>query len=75
MQVRGMKKQRNVDHGFAFSDHADWPELIRTIDETEASTVFTTHGNASTLARYLTELGKQAFPLPGLEDLKEEEED
>jgi putative mRNA 3-end processing factor len=37
------------------SDHADWEALIRTIEETKAKTILTTHGNASTLAKYLRE--------------------
>jgi putative mRNA 3-end processing factor len=75
MQVRGMRKQRNVDRGFVLSDHADWTELLDTIHETGASKIFTTHGNASTLALYLKEQGKKAFPLHGMEDIKEGEGD
>ena len=28
MQVRGNRRRRGVDRGFALSDHADWPGLI-----------------------------------------------
>ena len=28
MRVRGVQRQRNVDRGFALSDHADWPDLL-----------------------------------------------
>ena len=31
MTIRGMKRRRNVDRGFALSDHADWPALLHAI--------------------------------------------
>ncbi len=74
MQVRGARKQRNVDRGFVLSDHADWAGLLRTIKETEASQILTTHGNAEILARYLSENGLNAQPLHGLEILEEGED-
>lgn len=73
MQVRGARKQRNIDRGFVLSDHADWSDLLTTIQETEAPIVLTTHGNASTLARYLQEKGLKAFPLEGMEMIEEGE--
>ena len=73
MQVRGARKQRNVDEGFALSDHADWPGLLKTIKETEAEYVLTTHGNVATFARYLNELGIKSDPLVGSEFYKEED--
>lgn len=72
MAVRGMRKQRNVDTGFVLSDHADWPNLLKTIVETEAKTVLTTHGNTEILARYLQEQGFDARTLKGLESPEEE---
>ncbi|CUI17417.1 conserved hypothetical protein [Candidatus Protochlamydia naegleriophila] len=73
MQVRGMRRRKNLDRGFALSDHADWQELLRTVKETGATTVLTTHGNTSSLARYLKEQGLQAAPLNGMEWLDEGE--
>jgi putative mRNA 3-end processing factor len=73
MQVRGIRKQRNVDCGFVLSDHADWSELLTTIKETQASTILTTHGNAHTLARYLQEQNIHALPLKGMEVMEEGE--
>ena len=55
MRVRGNRRRRGYDRGFVLSDHADWPGLLRTIDETGASRVLTTHGQSSTLVRYLRE--------------------
>ncbi|HEX7184083.1 MAG TPA: ligase-associated DNA damage response exonuclease [Thermoanaerobaculia bacterium] len=60
MRVRGTRRRRGFDRGFEISDHADWPDLLRTIEETGASRVLTTHGFADSLARYLRERGLEA---------------
>jgi len=60
MRVRGVRRQRAYDRGFALSDHADWPALLDTIAETGAPRVLATHGHAATLARYLRGLGRDA---------------
>ena len=57
MRVRGVRRQRGYDRGFVLSDHADWPALLRTIEETGADRVLATHGHAEPLARYLRERG------------------
>ena len=63
MQVRGNRRRRGVDRGFALSDHADWPDLLRAIEATGASRVFVTHGRAAPLVRFLGERGLDARPL------------
>lgn len=63
MRVRGARRRRGFDRGFEISDHADWPDLLRTIEETGASRVLTTHGFADSLARYLRERGLEAGTL------------
>ena len=64
MRVRGIRRRRNYDRGFVLSDHADWPDLLRTIDETGTTRVLCTHGYNDTLARYLREhRGIDASPL------------
>ncbi|HET6522246.1 MAG TPA: ligase-associated DNA damage response exonuclease, partial [Geminicoccaceae bacterium] len=55
MRVRGHRRRRGYDRGFVVSDHADWPGLLRTVEETGARRVFATHGYADALARYLRE--------------------
>ncbi len=55
MQVRGNARRRNVDAGFALSDHADWNALLETVKETGAEKVFTTHGFQAAFSRYLNE--------------------
>jgi putative mRNA 3-end processing factor len=60
MQVRGNARRRNVDAGFALSDHADWEGLLQTVKDTGAEKVFATHGFQSAFSRYLTEQGIEA---------------
>jgi putative mRNA 3-end processing factor len=55
MQVRGNARRRNVDAGFALSDHADWNSLLTTVKETRAEKVFVTHGFQAAFSRYLNE--------------------
>jgi putative mRNA 3-end processing factor len=67
MRVRGNRRRRGVERGFVMSDHADWPGLLRTIEETGAKRVLATHGYSDTLARFLTEChGIDAAPLTTL---------
>ena len=60
MQVRGNVRRRNVDAGFALSDHADWNGLLQTNKATVAEKVFVTHGFQSAFSRYLNEIGIEA---------------
>lgn len=54
---------RGYDHGFVMSDHADWDDLIRTIQETGARQVFVQHRENGVLVRHLrNELGLDAYP-------------
>jgi putative mRNA 3-end processing factor len=58
MQIRGMRRRRVVDRGFAISDHADWDGLLGAIDATGAEEIIVTHGYRSTLVRWLREHGR-----------------
>lgn len=60
MQVRGNVRRRNVDAGFALSDHADWKGLLQAVKETEAQKVYVTHGFQAAFSRYLHENGIEA---------------
>jgi putative mRNA 3-end processing factor len=62
MRIRGARRRRGYDRGFALSDHADWDGLLRTVEETGAGRVFVTHGYTHQLARYLAERGLDAQP-------------
>ena len=60
MQLRGTRRRRGVDRGFALSDHADWPGLLSAIAATGAQRVIVTHGNVPVMVRYLCEQGLDA---------------
>ncbi|WP_334155306.1 ligase-associated DNA damage response exonuclease [Tepidimonas sp.] len=63
MQLRGTRRRRGVDRGFALSDHADWPGLLQAIGACGAQRVLVTHGQVAPLVRYLSEQGLQADAL------------
>ncbi|MFT3680413.1 MAG: ligase-associated DNA damage response exonuclease [Ferruginibacter sp.] len=73
MQVRGNARRKNVDAGFALSDHADWEGLISTVKATGASKVFVTHGFQSAFTRYLNESGIEAAEVKTYYGSEEEE--
>jgi putative mRNA 3-end processing factor len=61
MRIRGTRRRRSLDRGFVLSDHADWPALLRAIEETRAETVWVTHGYRAPLVRWLHEHGRRAL--------------
>jgi putative mRNA 3-end processing factor len=63
MRVRGSRRRQAYDRGFVLSDHADWPSLIRTIEQTGAQRVLAMHGHTDALVLYLRERGIDAAPL------------
>jgi putative mRNA 3-end processing factor len=60
MQLRGARRRRALDRGFALSDHADWPALHEAIAATGAARVIVTHGQVHPLVRALREKGLDA---------------
>lgn len=60
MAIRGTRRRRAVDRGFAISDHVDWPGLLAAIDATGAERVWATHGYTGVLVRWLREHGVEA---------------
>lgn len=60
MQIRGARRWRSADAGFAMSDHADWQGLIEAIKATEAEKVHITHGQTAVFSKYLNEIGINA---------------
>jgi putative mRNA 3-end processing factor len=60
MQVRGARRRRALDRGFALSDHADWPGLNAAIEATGARRVIVTHGQVQVMVRWLAERGVEA---------------
>lgn len=63
MLVRGARRRRSVDRGFALSDHADWPGLAEAIRATGAERVLPTHGSTRAMVRRLREQGLEAEAL------------
>lgn len=64
MQIRGNRRRRGYERGFVLSDHADWKDLITTIEDTKAKKILLTHGNSDALERYLREeRGLDCLPL------------
>jgi putative mRNA 3-end processing factor len=65
MAIRGFRRRRAGDRGFVLSDHVDWADLLRTVQDSEASEVGVTHGYAEVVARFLREeRGLDARALP-----------
>jgi len=58
MRVRARARQRGADLPLIVSDHADWPELLATITDTQAEEVWVTHGREDAL---LHQIGKMAL--------------
>ena len=61
MTLRGARRRRGAERGFVLSDHVDWKDLNTAVSESGAERVITTHGYASTYARYLREKGIESF--------------
>lgn len=57
MQIRGNRRWKGVDAGFAVSDHADWNGLLYAVKASEAEKVYVTHGSQATFTKYLNEIG------------------
>ncbi len=70
MRVKQRARQRGVELPLVISDHADWDELTRTIDEVGAREVWVTHGREEGLVHYATGRGirARALDLVGYED-------
>jgi putative mRNA 3-end processing factor len=58
MRIRGARRRRSLDRGFALSSHADWPGLLSAIDATGAPTVWVGQGYRVQLSRWLEERGR-----------------
>lgn len=63
MHIRGNRRWKGVDAGFAVSDHADWDGLLSAIKITEAEKVYVTHGSQAVFSKYLNEIGVEAYEL------------
>ena len=70
MRVRQRARQRNVELPLMISDHADWEELTRTIEEVNPTESWITHGREEALLRWchLHQRKARALALVGYED-------
>jgi putative mRNA 3-end processing factor len=70
MRVRQRARQRNVELPLVISDHADWHELTRTIEEVDPQETWITHGREEALLRWhqLHQRRARALALVGYED-------
>ena len=72
MSVRGTRRGRGYDRGFAISDHVDWPSLLAAIDQCQPEMVWVTHGYTAQVAAYLNE---QGLPAESLDSYRRSQED
>jgi putative mRNA 3-end processing factor len=70
MRVRQRARQRGVEMPLVISDHADWDELLQTIQEVGAGEIWVTHGREEALIHAASLMGKRAraLALVGYED-------
>ena len=70
MRVRQRARQRNVELPLVISDHADWEELTRTIQEVNPQETWITHGREEALLRWhqLHQRRARALAMVGRED-------
>ena len=70
MRVRQRARQRGVELPLVISDHADWDELVQTLDDVGAPEVWVTHGREEALVHHAASRGirARALALVGFEE-------
>ncbi len=70
MRVKQRARQRGVELPLVLSDHADWDELLQTLDEVQAAEVWVTHGREEALVHAAAQKGirARALALVGYEE-------
>ena len=63
MRIKARARQNGAELPLVISDHADWPELIRTLPETGAGEIWVTHGQEDALCHWCGLNGIAARPL------------
>lgn len=73
MSIRARARQRGAELPLVISDHADWDELTRTIDDVPSAEIWVTHGREEALVRHARLVGREAkaLSLVGYEDESE----
>ena len=60
MLTRQTRKSQSFETGFPLSDHADWPGLLKGIDESHAENILVTHGQTEAMVKWLNGNGRNA---------------
>ena len=70
MSVRARARQRGVELPLVISDHADWDELIQTVQDVNPGELWITHGREEALERWahLEGYAARALRLVGYEE-------
>jgi putative mRNA 3-end processing factor len=70
MRVARRARTQGGELPLIISDHADWDELLATIDDTQASEVWVTHGQEDALVHAVRQSGRraQALAMVGYEE-------
>src|SRR5690606_23657577 len=63
MRIRARARQRGAELPLVISDHADWPELTRTIAELASAEIWVTHGGEEAIVRWAELNGRRARAL------------
>ncbi|WP_284311256.1 ligase-associated DNA damage response exonuclease [Labrys miyagiensis] len=63
MRIRARARQSGAELPLVISDHADWPDLQRSILETGCSELWVTHGQEDALVHWAQSRGLKARPL------------
>lgn len=61
MTLNNNRKKQPADHGFALSDHVDWPALNEVVFNCGADQIWLTHGYTKDYARWLQSKGKSTY--------------
>jgi putative mRNA 3-end processing factor len=74
MRVRQRARAGGIELPLIVSDHADWPELLRTVADVQAPEIWVTHGSEEALIHEVTRQGLRgrALRLIGYDDAGEQ---
>ena len=74
MRVRARARQKGAELPLVISDHADWDELLQTVEDVNAPEVWITHGREDGLLHALAKNGRHARALSLIGRDEDEEE-
>lgn len=63
MRILQRAKQKGIELPLIISDHADWPELLQTVQDVGADTIWVTHGQEDALVYHCRKSGLEADAL------------